>query len=155
MYYTGVFDFTDIVDMQKEIDGLEDKFANNLLKVATQVEDDYLPLLQQYPQQRAKHPFEFATPKSRRYYFYLVNSGQVKTDSYGYVRNGGYARSWNVDLEQNGTTYTLTVSSSFPAAQFVGGLRQVPGHANTGWIKFQPILADIDTFMEAIVKRLV
>lgn len=155
MFYTGTFDFNDIANIKKDIEEQEVKFADNLLKVATQIEDDYLPLLQNEPQQRAVHPFQFASPKSRRKYFAMIANGEVEVDDYGYVRNGGYAKSWIVDLEQNGTEYTLSVYSTFPAAQYVGGLRQVQGHANTGWIQYQPILSDISTFLDSVITRLV
>lgn len=154
VFYTGEFDLTDIKRQQQDIEQIEPKFSENLLKVATQIESDYLPLLQQYPQEAVK-PFAFKTPKSRRYYFYLISIGAVNTDGQKYIRTGGYAQSWRVDLDQSGATYTLSVYSDFPAAQFVGGLRQVPGHQNTGWMKYQPILADIGTFMDTMVKRLV
>jgi hypothetical protein len=154
-YYEATFDPSDYINPKKEVEGLQDTFSENLLKVATQIEDDYIPLLAQEPTNRAVHPFQFATPKSRRYYFYLVNSGQVQTDDYGYVRTGGYANSWRVDLEVSGTEYTLSVYSTFPASQYVGGLKQVKGHANTGWIQYHPILSDIEVFMNSIVKRLV
>lgn len=155
VYYEGEFDFTDVVSLQKQIGDTENVFAENFLKVGTQIESDYLPLLRQYPETRAKHPFQFATAKSRRYYFHLVKSGQVNTDGYGYVRSGGYADSWRVDVDQNGTVFSISVYSDFPASQYVGGLKQVLGHRNTGWIRYQPILADISTFMDTAVKRLV
>ena len=160
MFYEATFDLTDIKKIKDDIEQIQDKFGENFLKVGTQIEDDYLPLLQQEPSQRAVHTFVWshdkaANDRARRKYFYLINSGQVNTDGYGYVRNGGYANSWRVEIDQNGTEYSISVFSTFPASKFVGGLRQVPGHEKTGWVKYQPILADIDTFMESIIVRLV
>jgi len=145
-FYNAVFDFSGIEDIQQNITDIGDVFSNAMLNTAIELEQIYIPRLREYPDSRAKHPFQFATAKSRRYYFYLVNNGLVPTDGYGYVRNGGYANSWNVDIDQTGNEYRVTLYSTFPAAKYVGGERQVPGHTNTGWIKYNPILAEAGDF---------
>lgn len=144
--YTATFDFSSVDAITRDIDNLESTFESSMLDTAIDIEQTYIPQLAQYPPNRAKHPFQFATPKSRRYYFHLVNTGQVNTDSYGYVRSGRYGQSWNVDVSQSGNEYIITVENTFPAAIYVGGSRQVGGHANTGWILYQPILDQIDEF---------
>ena len=144
--FNATFDFTGVENITNDIKDLPKQFEDAMLATAVDIEQQYIPQLAKYPPNRAKHPFQFATPKSRRYYFYLVNSGQVNTDGYGYVRNGGYAKSWRVDVSNNGNEYTVTVESTFPAAKYVGGNRQVAGHRNTGWQLYEPILAQIDEF---------
>lgn len=147
-FYSQTFDFSGLDAIQNDIQSIEDTFADAMLDTSVDIENTYLPKLKEYPPTRAKHPFEFATPKSRRYYFHLVRTGQVRTDGHGYVRNGGYANSWRVDIEQSGNEYTIRVHSTFPASQYVGGNRQVPGHRNTGWVRYEPILDDISDYAD-------
>lgn len=145
-FYNAVFDFSGIESMTQDIDNLNDVFNDAMLDTAIELEQSYIPRLREYPDTRAKHPFQFATAKSRRYYFYLVNNGLVPTDGYGYVRNGGYADSWNVDVSQSGNEFSISLYSTFHAAKYVGGDRQVQGHTNTGWIKYNPILNEASEF---------
>ena len=145
---TAVYDFAGLDDILDDIKQLPDVFEDAMIEVGVEVETRYVPSLALYPATRAVHPFQFATPKSKRKYFALIREGKVRTDSYGYVRNGGYGKSWSVEIEQDGTGVTLSVRTSFPAAIYVGGKRQVPGHRNTGWIQYEPILDEIHSFAD-------
>jgi len=124
------------------INTIDRVFAGIIQRVGDKVGQQLEPL-KEYPTNRAKHPFAFATPKSRRYYFYLVSTGQIRTDGYGYVRNGGFARSWGHQVEQSGDDYTISIGSSFNAAKWIVGDRQVPGHRNTGWKNVNPYLTQL------------
>jgi hypothetical protein len=146
MFYEGTFDFSAIDEINKDIADIGDTFKDAMLDTAIDIEQTYIPQLSAYPATRAKHPFEFTTPKSRRKYFAMIRNGEVRTDDYGYVRNGGYGKSWRVEATENGNEYTIEVFSTFPASKYVGGANQVAGHRNTGWILYAPILAQIDEF---------
>lgn len=79
-------------------------------------------------------PFEFATAKSRRYYF--------ATHEGAYQRTGG-VRKWRVILKAfSGQTVELTFENPSPVAQWVYGPRQVPGHKRTGWPQADPLIAE-------------
>lgn len=145
-FYEAIFDYSGIEEINKDIADLQDTFKESMLDTAIEIEQIFIPRLSAYPATRAKHPFQFATPKSRRKYFAMIANGEVRTDGYGYVRNGGYGRSWRVEASENDSEFTIEVFSTFPASIFVGGNRQVQGHKNTGWILYPPILAQIDNF---------
>lgn len=132
------------------------------------LDESRAPLLQalgRYPSRPAIHPFQFATPKSRRYYFVLIREGKINTDGKRYVRTGGYRKSWVVDTIKGKGTYTLSVGNKWRANRFVGGAldfdeskaraRQVAGHRRTGWqISAQVADAKFDEVIARIVKGL-
>lgn len=83
-------------------------------------------LFGQYPGP-AVHPFEFATAKSRRWFF--ANIGH-------YVRKGKPPLGWTVQIDMRRTGSELIIYNEWPASIYVyGGVtqRQVPGHKRTGW----------------------
>jgi hypothetical protein len=170
VFYGADFDFSGVDTITDEIDELPSVFADAMLNTSIVIERQYLPRLQEYPPPRDDRPFRFATPKSRRYYFYLIKSGQVKTDGKHYIRTGGYAKSWVVDVAQNGEVFQIYVGArqqapkggvtignrSFTGGQFlpfkvmeyIGGDLQVPGHKDTGWTLYHPILDEISAYMD-------
>ncbi len=104
--------------------------------------DEVIEAMARYPQ-KAVHPFQFATAKSRRFYFWLVRTGRVKTDGTRYLRNGQYARSWKLIGEMRAGRYVATILTTWDGAKWVGGTLvknvsqarkpQVAGHKRTGW----------------------
>lgn len=77
-------------------------------------------------------PFQFATDKSRRYYF--------ATHKGGYQRTGAVLQ-WRIILKAfSGRTVELTFENAVPYAKYVFGPRQVPGHARTGWKNADKVL---------------
>lgn len=77
-------------------------------------------------------PFEFATDKSRRWYFANRKAP--------YRRTGQIERGWQARLDRRLTEGQLTIINIYPAAGYVYGpgnpsasYRQVPGHRRTGW----------------------
>lgn len=129
-----------------ELEAFYDQIQGTLKRIGDEVvaynRPDILADMSKYPRQ-AVHPFQFATAKSRRYYFYLVRSGKVRTDGKRYVRNGGYGKSWQVLSDYSGGVYRVAIVSDFKAARYVGGTlvrnlqqarqSQVAGHSRTGW----------------------
>ena len=120
---------------------LETRIQQN---VVPRVEQDVIALLAPYPGP-AVYPFEFATDKSRRFYFWRFK------DRIPYQRTGAFGAAWSVVVNgqvggglfgllagfitarpQTGRI-TLDILNESDAAQYVYGPRQVPGHANTGW----------------------
>ena len=99
-----------------------------------------LPQIKRYPPNEAVLPFEFATDKSRRFYFAVIvprHGGRGR-----YQRTGGLQQSWTVERSRGKGVYRATLSSSKTWAQFVVGnlmkQRQVPGHRRTGWELIAP-----------------
>src|SRR5262245_22938892 len=82
-----------------------------------------------------KYPFEFATAKSRRFYFWAFK-GQIP-----YKRTGAIQRGWSVLITRSGEKSYIEIFNKDDAAQYVYGdlprQRQVTGHKNTGWAKDQ------------------
>jgi hypothetical protein len=89
------------------------------------------------PPRPAVHPFLFATERSRRYYFYLVRAGRVRTNGRRYVRSGRLVSSWRVLPRGGSRRVRLAIFNQARVSQFVfgnaAGSRQVPGHRITGW----------------------
>lgn len=81
----------------------------------------------------AVHPFGFATPKSRRWYFYAVRAGLIPTDGKRYRRRGVISRAWKITVKPTVEGGEAVLENNQAAAQYVYGPRQVPGHAITGW----------------------
>lgn len=94
----------------------------------------------------AKLPFEFATAKSKRYYFYAVRKGIIKTSGGRYVRTGALAAGWKAEITIDDNAIAISASNNAKAARFVTGKRQVPGHQNTGWPRHD---ATIDFWRDA------
>lgn len=139
-------------DIVKQSKGDYKRFRSDLidtmLDVGSDTEDRFLPQLGEYPQQRAVHPFVWshnpaANARARRKYFAMINEGLINTDAYGYVRSGGYRRSWIFDIEQSGDTIKLLLYNTFPARKWVGGSSQIPGHARTGWKQYAETIASM------------
>lgn len=142
--------------------------APNLVRVvADDVAEIYAPQIKRVMAQEpslARHPFEFATPKSRRWYFAAV-SGKIPgvtipTDGKRYLRTGQLSRGWSVYVQQRGERVDVVVDNPARAAVYVGGSmsltnpsraaqRQVPGHRNTGWqlwvTRLNPLLESVQT----------
>lgn len=111
--------------------------------VRPRIEADVVALLAPYPGP-AVYPFQFATDRSRRYYFWRFK-GQIP-----YPRSGAMAAAWMVQTtalngnfltrlvgfvrqQQSGGMIIITISNDDPAFIYVYQPRQVAGHRNTGW----------------------
>lgn len=130
-----------IPELIATLEAIPEFLAEEVLAVAAEQEAAIVDDLSSVPG-KAAMPFEFATPKSRRYYFYLVNSGQVPTDGQHYVRQGGKPYGWYVDVGDD--PLIIEIGNTWPQAKWVyGNLTQkpdsrVPGHINTGWQLAKP-----------------
>lgn len=96
-----------------------------------------LPMLAQlrkYPPP-VKRPFQFATDKSRRYWFGVL----AKKHPNGYQRTGKLADSWKVNLDLFEGDLIFSAQNTRKYYKWVQGERQVPGHKNTGWQLASPI----------------
>lgn len=98
----------------------------------THIKPDLLDELRYYPG-LAKHPFVFATPKSRRWYFYAIHVGIIPTSNGRYQRTGGLAAAWKANVIIGDGSVVLAVTNKNRAVKYITGKRQVPGHKNTGW----------------------
>lgn len=78
-------------------------------------------------------PFEFGTPRSQRYWFVLVSTGQVETDGEHYTRSGDIERAFKVEATGDASGSLFKVFNSHPKARFVTSPWAVAGHKNTGW----------------------
>jgi hypothetical protein len=88
-----------------------------------------LKVLGTYPPARGLNKFRFATARSRRWYF-ANHDGK-------YQRTGALGKRWRARLSVTRAGFSVAVSNPSNIAQFVyegEGLRQVPGHSDTGWL---------------------
>ena len=133
------------------VDGIIDNAPEIVRLVADDVVSIYEPQIKRILAQEpppAKHPFQFATAKSRRWYFAAVRGKipgvTINTDGTRYVRTGGLSAAWDVRVDEDRRGVTIVVDNPTRAAVYVGGSmsltnpsraarRQVPGHRNTGW----------------------
>lgn len=81
----------------------------------------------------AVHPFGFATPKSKRWYFYALRAGLIPTDGRRYKRRGVISKAWKITVKPTLEGGEAALENSQEGAQYVYGPRQVPGHKLTGW----------------------
>lgn len=104
------------------------------------IKPDLLHELRYYPGE-VVHPFQFATPKSRRWYFFAVHTGLIKTDGRAYIRTGQFAQGWDTDVTIGDGSIVMSVTQTLRATRFITGNRQVPGHRRTGWQLHAPTIA--------------
>lgn len=119
---------------------LNEKFQN---EIKPRIEADAQEVMAPYPGM-VSVPFEFATDRSRKFYF-----ANFKPP---YQRTGELSHSWNVSVgAQYGKSsfiqrfkgvlsrgsassdLAIIIANTDPASIWVYGPRQVPGHRNTGW----------------------
>lgn len=137
MYKTDVIIDTDVLDAVKEIPRRVDP------ALADYVDREIRPALEHFIDVRVsrypgpvKHPFVFATARSRRAFFASNGFGRgIPTK-----RTGQLKKSWRlrIDRRQNEGYITLTNVASYAGYIYGSGnvlasYRQVPGHRNTGW----------------------
>lgn len=102
----------------------------------TDVQPELFAALQQTPG-AVKYPFQFATEKSRRYYFASNNSGKGIPST----RTGAIVKGYRVIVERSTGRIRIRVVNTAAGYPFVKGRRQVAGHRNTGWQPDAPIAA--------------
>lgn len=95
----------------------------------------------QYEPGPAKMPFEFASEKSRRYYFWLVSQGKVKTANGHYVRSHKLSKGWRVGISADEDIVVMSAENRVKYERWVSGPRQIRGHAATGWVQRQKTIA--------------
>lgn len=91
-----------------------------------------------YPPKRdGKKKFRFASEKQRRYFWYAVRKGLIHVP---YQRTGRLreaTRAKPVAISERGFTIAVEVDTAqAPYAEYVIGIRQLPGHGDTGWPRF-------------------
>lgn len=105
----------------------EETFTNTLDSTVQQpMQQTVESLFGQYPGP-VVHPFQFATDKSRRWFF--ANIGH-------YTRKGKPPLGWTVQIDMRRTGSEFIIFNQWPESLYVyGGVsqRQVPGHERTGW----------------------
>jgi len=132
MYYASLDIPRDVLQAQRETvktaPGKMGDYMVNVVKPEVQslVQAELAP----YPGE-AVHPFAFATAKSRRWYF--ANRVPKGSKQGRYPRTGDLAQEWVVEVDRRRNEGFMSVRNTDPAAIYVFGARQVPGHARTGW----------------------
>ena len=94
----------------------------------SQIKPFFLDELRYYPRP-AVLPFQFATAKSKRWYFWAVRTGKIKTSNGRYQRTGDLGRAWKVDIFFGDGAVGMSVANKRKEVKWVTGKRQVPGHA--------------------------
>jgi len=128
--------------VQDDIENLKD--APSIIQAAGQsvhnrIGDEYLSELRTYPS-KAKLPFDFASEKSKNWYFAAINGKipgvVIPTDGKRYRRTGGFADSIYFEGRDFDNGFEFAAGSTWDKAEYVAGRnQQVPGHSNTGWPK--------------------
>ena len=91
--------------------------------------------LRHYPD-RTGDRFRFETPKSRRYYFFMLRKGLIPTDGKQYKRTGRLAEGYKAEVVHDDGSLIMYVENKAKTAwKWTKGKRQVIGHADTGWVK--------------------
>lgn len=132
MYYASLDIPRDVLQAQRETvktaPGKMGDYIANVVKPKVQslVQAHLAP----YPGE-AVHPFTFATARSRRWYF--ANRVPRGSKQGRYKRTGDLAQEWRVDIDRRRNEGFMSVLNTDPAAIYIFGNRQVPGHAQTGW----------------------
>lgn len=114
----------------------------------------------QYEPPPAKLPFEFETEKSRRYYFWAVRIGKIKTANGRYVRTHKLSRGWDVGISADDEMIVMSAQNRRKYEKYVTGPRQVKGHRNTGWPLRQQIVdfwtdAALETTLQTVDQLLI
>lgn len=122
-----------------EIAALPKSIEQDVLDVASDYEDAVEKELGTVPRQ-ARHPFAFATEKSKRWYFWQVSLGNIPTDGSRYVRQGKTPYGWRVDVETDSNGAVIRISNTWDKSKYVYGTlayanydTRVQGHRKTGW----------------------
>lgn len=150
-------DFSALDDINTIVENTDALLIDIANEVQQRNNDTVLRVMAEYPSQ-AKHPFEFATPKSRRYYFWLIKQGKINTDGTRYIRNGKLGKSWSFEVKTNKRGVAMVIQTSAKMARYVGGTMaiskpslarqaQVAGHRNTGW---QPFVDRLNPLLDSI-----
>lgn len=104
--------------------------------------------LRYYPQQ-VKHPFEFATDRSRRYWFAVL----MKRYPNGYIRTGRLREGWTVNVDFFEGDVVMSAGNRTRYQKWVTGVRQVPGHRNSGWPLSTPIFQQYRDIAKEVTRR--
>lgn len=124
----------------KEITALPKSIAQDVLDVASEYEKAVQRELGTVPNP-AKHPFAFATEKSKRYYFWAIKQGLISTNGSRYVRRGKAPYGWRIDVDEvSQGNSVIRISNTWDKSKFVYGTlsptrpdTRVQGHRKTGW----------------------
>lgn len=73
-----------------------------------------------------------ANARARRWFFANYPNG--------YQRTGALTEAWQVDVGVSDDAAFMSARNNSDAYKWTQGKRQIPGHANTGWIKAQLII---------------
>lgn len=128
---------TDVIEAQRDL------IENIAPEFGLAMRNEVVPLVTKKVQQTiavyppaVKHPFEFATDKSRRAYFATQGFGH----GIPYQRTKTLYNSWKVELDRRMNEGFIQIKNTAPYAGYVygsgsteGSYEQVPGHRNTGW----------------------
>lgn len=158
-------DFTTLEDVNTFTENTESVLLDVANEVQERNKDTVLRVMSEYPQSLAKHPFEFATAKSRRYYFWMISQGMVNTDGTRYIRTNKLAKSWKFEVITNKRGVGFIVKTNAKMARYVGGTMaiskpslaqqsQVAGHRRTGWqtwvSRLNPLLDSVQGDFETL-----
>lgn len=144
-----------------DIESFYADFARITFDIAEQVFKRVEPLVYQevrHVPPPAKHPFEFGTPKSRRYYMRAVRDGRIRTVNGRYQRTGKLPEGWKFRVVKTEAGATFTLAHGALAAKWVYGSfdarrrYQVAGHQNTGWV---PIRDTADFVLDLVYEEYV
>lgn len=95
----------------------------------TQFELDFYP-----PERAGSTPFEFATDKQRRYFWWAVSQGKIKVP---YQRTNRLKEATTLQvLKAEPSRFVIAVTVDVTKARYANyviGTRQLPGHKTTGW----------------------
>lgn len=100
------------------------------------------------PPNRAVHPFVWSpnpvkNARGRRKYFALIRAGEIRVDSYGYIRTHKLRDGYSVRMFINGLeTFIEVRNKENRAYRWTKGKQQIIGHAVTGWKPDAPVIVE-------------
>jgi hypothetical protein len=80
-----------------------------------------------------------ANDRARKWYFRQLALGKIPTDGQRYQRTGAMLDAFEITTLFSNNAIGLEVVNSAPGVDYVMGERQIYGHKQTGWPKFEVI----------------
>lgn len=90
--------------------------------------------------------------RARRWWFWAISAGKVRTDGSHYIRTGDLVNSWSIEIQADGLETRVVLSNPANILPLVQGSLaqdltaaarfQIPGHKKTGW----PLVAETANF---------
>jgi len=93
------------------------------------------------------YPIEWASERQRRAFFATNGFGH----GIPYRRTHRYAEGWRVEADYRGGLSEMSITNSTDYAEYIGGRKRQPFHANTGWADAEQVTARIIAELDRMI----